>query len=139
MDTTTVVYAVNQILAGAGVGVWRPEGPAYSAWDIALAYGPLPEDPDQAIAVICYMQTDDVVTGRKDRYVQVRCRGNRNSLNGADVLADAVFEALHGVYHTTGFARITRTSAGISVADELARQERPDNYHIILDNPEATS
>lgn len=139
MDTTTVVTSVNQILAAAGVGVWRPTGPAYLATEVGIVYGPLPAAPDRAIGVTCYTQTDNPENGLADRYVQVRCRGAKGLPNGADLIADAVFAALHGIYRTHGFARVVRTSTAPLGADTNARQERTENYHISLDNPEATS
>lgn len=139
MDTTTVVYTVNAILDDAGVGAWHPVGPAYTSADVGIFYGPVGATPNRAIGVTCYTQTDDIETGRADRYVQVRCRGNPGAPNGADILADAVFTALHGVYRVSGISRITRTSTAPLGADDNGRQERTDNYHLILDNPEATS
>ena len=135
MDTTAVVTAVNQLLATASVGVWRPAG-GYTAAEVGLFYGPIGSVPDRAVGVTCYTQTDDILTGRSDRFIQVRCRGHRGAPNGADQLADAAFIALHGVYHTSGFARITRTSTAPLGADTNGRQERTDNYQLIIDNPE---
>jgi hypothetical protein len=134
MDTTEVTYAVAQILADAGAGVWRPTGPAYTAAEVAIAYGPLPASPDRAIGVTVYTQTDDPMTGLADRYVQVRSRGSRGAPNGADIVADAAFAALHNTYRTRGLARVTRTSTAPLGADENGRQERTDNYRIVLDN-----
>jgi len=137
MDTTTVVTAVNEILAAANVGKWQPAGPAYLTTEVGIFYGPIGAAPDRAIGVTCYTQTDDIVTERADRYVQVRCRGAKGLPNGADILADAAFAALHGVYRTSGFARITRTSTAPLGADTNARQERTDNYQLVIDNPGA--
>jgi len=138
MDTTEVTYAVAQILAEADVGQWRPTGPGYAPAEVGIYYGPIHASPDRAIGVTVYTQTDDVVTGLQDRYVQVRCRGAKGQPNGADLIADAAFEALHGVYHHLGFARVTRTSTAPLGADENGRQERTDNYRVIIDNSEAS-
>lgn len=138
MDTATVVTAVNEILAAAGVGVWRPAGPAYTLAEVGIFYGPIGAAPDRAVGVTVYVQSDDIETERKDRYVQVRCRGARGAPNGADLLADSVFYVLHGLVRTHGFARISRTSTAPLGADTNARQERTDNYRIIIDNPEAS-
>lgn len=115
------------------MGVWRPTGPAYTSAEIGIFYGPIGALPDRAIGVTCYTQTDNPENGRADRYVQVRCRGAKSLPNGADLIADAVFNALHGSYHTSGFARITRTSTAPLGADTNARQERTDNYQLIID------
>lgn len=133
MDTTALVYAVNQLLHNASVGVWRPTGPAYTSAEVGIFYGPILATPDRAIGVTCYTQTDDIVNGEAIRYVQVKCRGAKGLPNGADLVADAVFAALHGVYRTSGIARIVRTSTVPLGADENARQERTDNYQILID------
>lgn len=137
MDTTTVVTNVNEILAAANVGKWQPNGPAYLATEIGIFYGAIGATPNRAIGVTVYVQTDDVETERKDRYIQVRCRGNPGVPNGADLIADAAFAALHGIYRTSGIARITRTSTAPLGADTNARQERVDNYELVIDNPGA--
>jgi hypothetical protein len=134
LTTTTITWAIAQLLADAGVGVWRTGGLAYTASEAGIFYGPLLTQPDRAIGITVYAQTDDIVTGRKDRYVQVRYRGAKGAPNGADVLADAGFNALHGTYRTSGIARITRTSTAPLGADSNGRQERADNYQLILDN-----
>ena len=136
MDTTAVVYAVNTILHDALVGKWQPAGPAYTAAEVGIFYGPVGATPNRAIGVTIYTQTDDVETGRADRYAQLRFRGNPGAPNGADILADEAFVALQGVYHTSGIARITRTSTAPLGADGNGRQERTDNYQLILDNDE---
>lgn len=138
INTTDVVYAIAQILDIAGVGAWQPDGPAYVPTEVGVFYGPIAAAPDRAVGITVYSQTDDIETGRADRYVQIRCRGSRGRPNGADLLADAAFDALQGVYHTSGIARITRTSTAPLGADSNGRQERTDNYQLILDNPEAT-
>lgn len=138
MDDDVLTRVICERLAGAGVGVWRPAGPAYTAAETGIFYGALGATPDRALAVAVYLPVDDVETGIALRYLQVRSRGPRNLPDGADVLAGAVFRALHGTYPRGGIARITRTSAARLGADGNSRQERTDNYLVILDNPEAT-
>jgi len=134
MDTSTLTTAVCALLDAAGVGEWRPAGPAYTAAETGIFYGALGALPDKAIGVTCYTATDDIVTGLATRRVQVRCRGARNVPNGADLIADAVFAAIHGLYRTSGFARITREFPAPLGADGNSRQERTDNYLLVLDN-----
>lgn len=137
MNTSDLTTALCVLLDVAGVGQWRPAGPAYTTAETAIVYGPLPALPDRAIGVTVYIQDDDLVTGLADRMVQVRFRGAKNAPNGADVLADAAFTALHGVAHTSGIALIARSSTAPLGADTNGRQERTDNYRVIIDNPEA--
>jgi hypothetical protein len=138
MDTTSLVTVVAGLLAAAGVGVWQPAGPAYTPTQVGIFYGPIAPAPDRAIGVTVYDQTDDIETTLAERFVQIRCRGAKGAPNGADILADAAFTALHGVYRAGGIARITRTSTAPLGADENNRQERTDNYQLVIDNPEAT-
>lgn len=137
MNTTTLTYAIAQLLDDADVGVWRPEGPDYTAAEVGIFYGPIGPAPDRAIGVTTYLQDDDSETGLAVRMVQVRCRGARGAPNGADLIADAAFDALHGTYHTSGLASVTRKSTAPMGADGNGRSERSDNYRIVLDNPEA--
>ena len=136
MDTTAVTTAVCQLLHDFGVGVWSPTQ-AYLTTDVGVFYGPLGTLPDRAIGLTVYAATDDVETGLAHRYLQVRCRGAVGAPNGADALADSAFAALHGLYQTSGIARITRTSTAYLGADTNGRTERTDNYMLIIDNPEA--
>jgi len=133
VDTSTLTTTVCALLDAAGVGQWRPAGPAYSAADVGIFYGPIGSAPDRAIGVTTYLQTDDPVTGLAVRMVQIRCRGAKGPA-GADVIADAVFAALHMLHQTSGIARITRTSTAPLGADGNGRQERTENYRVVIDN-----
>ena len=135
MDDGELTRVICERLAAAGVGVWRPAGPAYTATGTGIFYGSLGATPDRALAVAVYLPVDDIRTGLSLRYLQVRSRGPRGTPDGADTLAGAVFDALHGTYPRGGIARITRTSAARLGADGNSRQERTDNYLIVLDNP----
>ncbi|MGV8972912.1 MAG: phage tail terminator protein [Rhodoglobus sp.] len=135
MDTSTVTTTVCALLDTANVGEWRPSGPAYSAGEVGIFYGPILAAPDRAMGVTTYLQTDDPETCLAVRMVQVRYRGAKGIPNGADILADAGFAALHMLHHTSGIARITRSSTAPFGADGNGRQERVDNYRVIIDNP----
>jgi len=136
VDTAQVTTTVCVILDAAGVGEWRPTG-AYTTAEVGIFYGAIAAAPDRGIGVTTYMQTDDVETGLAVRMVQLWCRGTHGDPRGADVLADAAFAALHGIYHRSGLASITRKSSAPMGADGNGRQERSDNYVIVIDNPEA--
>lgn len=138
MDDRTLTHAVAALLAAAGVGVWRPAGPAYTADETGIHYGAIPAAPDRGVGVRVYLPSDDIETGLATRWVQLRTRGARNSPDGADVIADANFRALHDTYPGGGIARIVRTTSAPLGADDNGRQERTDTYQLILDNPEAT-
>lgn len=138
MNTSALITTIAELLATAGVGAWRPAGPAYTATETAITYRALPAAPDRAIAVAAYDNVDDPVTGTAVRFVQLRVRGRAERIADADDLADFAFGVLHDRHQPApGIARILRTSTVPLGADGNARQERSDNYQIILDNPEA--
>jgi len=139
MDTTQVTYAVAQLLHDAGVGVWSPTGTAYTSAQVGIFYGALAAAPDRAIGVTVYSQDDDILVTLQQRSVQIRYRGAPGAPNGADILADAGFAALQGIYHVPGIARITRAFVSVLGPDTSGRQERTDNYLIVLDATEASS
>lgn len=140
MDTQQLVATVATILADAHTDwAWQPDGPAYTASQVGIFYGAIGADPDRAIGITPYVTQDDHVTTLAIRRVQLRFRGAPRNPNGADALADAAFHTLQGLARVAGLNLVTRESSAPLGADANDRQERTDNYQIILDNPEATS
>ncbi|GMA22285.1 hypothetical protein GCM10025864_44500 [Luteimicrobium album] len=132
--TTDLLEGVAQMLADAGVGVWRPDGPAYTASEVGIVVGRMPASPDQVLAITSYPVTSsalsDTVIG-----VQVRARGPR----GADPrpvndLTDAVYEHLHGVEQLTFggvyVAHAWRASLALLGADDAGREETSSNFYV---------
>jgi hypothetical protein len=139
MDDRTLVTRLCEQLAAASGWAWRPTGPDYTPAEVGVFYGALGPAPDQAVGVTIYDWTDPYPVGPSTRRVQIRHRGARGSLVGADVLAGATFAALHGLARVAGISLATRVLVAPLGADENDRQERADSYLIILDNPEASS
>jgi hypothetical protein len=115
---------------------WIPDGinPAAS---VRLFYGAVGTSPDTAVGVRVYGGTDDLVDGLKTRRVQLWHRGPKGTVDGADKLADASFVALQGLSRVEGINTASRLSWAVLGADGSGREQRSDNYQIILDNPEA--
>jgi hypothetical protein len=132
MDDVALVMTLCTWLDAAGVGAWRPDGPAYAGDEVGVFYGALDTGPDRAVGVTVYATDDDVALGTALRWVQVRYRGAPGRPDGADVLAAAGFRALHGVHHRDGIARARRVSSAHLGADDSGRLERTDNYEITL-------
>lgn len=132
MDDSTLTQTVATMLNDAGAGIWRPDGPAYAAAEIGIHYGAIPVSPDQGIGLTIYNTDDDVVVGTKTRWLQARTRGLKGRSDGADALSATVFAALQGVTHRAGIALMHRVSSLPLGADENGRQERSDNYRILL-------
>lgn len=104
---------------------------------IAVFYGRIDDAPDRAVGVRVYGVTDE--QHLHWRRVQIRVRGGKRKRRDADQIAGVVFTALHGLSRVGGISGIRRDSMTPLGADLNGRDERTENYTIILDNPEATS
>lgn len=112
-----------------------PDAPEYPATSTGIYYGAIPDAPDRAVGVRVYAPIDDGET--LARRVQIRTRGRKHLTNDADRMAGVIFAVLHGLSRVGGISDIRRISFGPLGADTKGREERSDNYQIILDNPEA--
>lgn len=125
---------VCELLGTIDDWVW----PSTSTADVGVFYGRIGDSPSRAVGARVYMTSDE----RDDvawRRLQLRFRGERGDPTGADRLADRAFVRLHRLSRLGGISGISRLSMAPSGADENGREERTDNYLIILDNPEASS
>lgn len=138
MDDVALTKLVCTLLGEITGWEYRDEGPAYAETLVGVYYGSIKERPDRAVGVRMYLPEDDRVTGLAVRRVQVRYRGSRGDPTGADTLADAGFARLHTLSRVGGISDSRRlSSSGPLGADTNGREERTDNFEIILDNPEA--
>jgi len=116
---------------------WRETGPAYSESVVGVHYGAIKATPSRGVGVRVYLASDDLDESLSWRRMQIRFRGPRNDPTGADALADAAFARLQGLSRVGGISGISRLSMAPLGADGNGREERAENYQIILDNPEA--
>lgn len=121
-------------LASQGFGVYRTSTP-YTAADKAITIKRLPATPDWALAVNVYDVADEISLPTKRVRVQLRFRAP-GIPTAVDEWADDVAAALHGLHHfTAGNVRIERAErinfAALGV-DDNRREERTDNYELIL-------
>lgn len=109
--------------------------------DIALTAKVLPDTPDRALAVTVYDRSENPDPNLPDLVlaVQVRARGRVTDPLECDDLAEDARLALHQVHRVTwGDLRIERIywfSGGHIGPDESGRQERSDNYRMVLQRP----
>lgn len=136
MDDVQLTYRICELLGRVPGWEWDPDpdAPAYPASSVGIYYGAIQPKPDRAIGVRVYATSDDDVLVRR---VQLLQRGRPHDGAGADALAGVAFSVLHMLSRVGGISDIRRTSSGPLGADENDREERSDNYQIILDNPEA--
>ncbi|MFD0886770.1 minor capsid protein [Streptosporangium algeriense] len=136
--TTTILTAIAEQLHAAGAGVWRPDGPPYSAAETAIVFGRLPTEPDRAIALVCYgvdQDADDPVNTDSTIGVQLRVRGTTDPRE-VDRIADAAFGALQGwAAPAAGILLMTRRIQAPMGTDGNGRWERADSYRLLTHHP----
>ena len=136
MGDSELTQVICRLLAQRCGWAWVPDDINPTA-PVRLFYGAVGTDPDQAVGVTVYGGTDDLVDGLRVRRVQLMHRGTKGNPAGADDLTDETFAVLQGLSRTAGINTAFRLSWARLGPDGNGRQERSDNYQIILDNAEA--
>ncbi|MDF2554130.1 MAG: Bacteriophage minor capsid protein [Microbacterium sp.] len=134
MDDVALTRAICALLGRVPGWFYDPDVETLPADRVAIFEGAIQPEPDRAIGVRCYASTDGDLLVRR---VQLRLRGAPYDSTGADALAGVAFTVLHGLSRAGGISDIRRISSGPLGADTSNREERSDNYQVILDNPEA--
>lgn len=101
--------------------------------------GRIGDTPDRGVGVRLYDGGDDPINDERFRLVQLRFRGRRGDPDVADELASTALPVMEAVSRVGGISGIRRNSFGPLGADNNGREERTDDYIIILDTPEASS
>ena len=137
MDDVALTELICSILGTIPGWDWTREDPdhVYAPDAVVIFYGALGPEPDTAVGVRVYGTTDE--RDLRWRRVQLRLRGERGRPDGADALSAPSFAALHGLSRLGGISSISRQSMAPAGADGNRREERTENYLIILDNLEA--
>ena len=134
MDDETLTDRVCDFLATLPTFSYRDDAPDGG---VQIFYGSTDDEPDRAIGVRVYGAVDE--RHLHWRRAQVRSRGEKRNKQDADKIAAVVFAALHGLSRVGGISGIRRESMSPLGADQNGREERTDNYIIILDNQESSS
>lgn len=90
----------------------------------------LPATPDAGVAITVYATEDDITASI--RRVQFWCRGKRGDPFSADRLGDDLLAHLHWLHADPVISRAQRLSFALLGQDGNGRDERTDNYQIIL-------
>ncbi|MDJ1113236.1 phage tail terminator protein [Microbacterium dauci] len=106
---------------------------------VEIFYGAIPPEADRAIGVRVYGISSDNENTVRGRRAQLRTRGRRGSKNDADQIASTARTFLTGIVRRNGISSITDPSFSLLGDDGNGRQERTDNFTVILDNLEAFS
>lgn len=129
--TSDLLAGLAQLIAGAGLGTYRPTG-VYTSAETGITIAVVPEAPDRLICLTPYPVDDtgltDVITG-----VQIRMRAGRNPTDVSD-LADNVRDLFHNRRgFTAGAVLVTamwRESQALLGQDEHGRIELASNYYV---------
>lgn len=96
----------------------------------AIAAKRLASSPDAGIAITVYATEDDITA--RIRRVQFWSRGDRDDPFSADRIADDLLAHLHWLHNDPVVSRARRLSFAQLGQDGNGRDERTDNYQIIL-------
>jgi hypothetical protein len=135
---TALLNGLAEYLAAAGVGTFRASGSYQSGDSNPIFIGVVPASPDRAVTLTGYPVEDSLNLSDSTQGVQVRTRGTKDPRTTSD-LADAVFDALHGLeWIELGGIRVSqarRVSGSPLGPDENGRHERSDNYYLLAHRP----
>lgn len=138
--TSRLLAGLAQHLADNGIGVWRPDGPAYTADETGILIRAIPSSPDRIITLAAYPVTGYVGLADITVGVQMRLRGGTDPRD-CDDLADAIFDLLDSASGLTlgGIAvvQMYRQSYASLGADANGRWERSENYYADAMRPTA--
>ncbi|MER7047729.1 minor capsid protein [Streptomyces jumonjinensis] len=134
--TSDLLAGLSQLIAAAGLGVYRPGG-IYTDGETGIFHGVMPEGPDRAVFLSPYPVEDsdltDAITG-----VQVRLRAGPDPTAVLD-MADGVFAALHNRcqldFGTVRVSLIWRQSEALLGQDQHGRTELTSNYYARSNRP----
>lgn len=134
-----LVLLAAGILSEHEVGVWRLDG-AYEADEVGIVVNAVPDRPASLISLATYPLGDDVDYADSTIGLQVRTRRAGLDPRPVGVLADACFDALHGLAGLdmpdgNRLIDIARTSGTVLGQDSSGRWERTDNYRARVHAP----
>lgn len=140
MDDAALTVLLCEQLGRIPKWAWRPDPEdLYLESEVAVFYGSIDPTPDRACGVRVYGTID----ARDDHYgarrVQLRLRGARGQARGADLLAWPAFLVMQNLSRVGGISGASRQSMTPLGADDNGREERTENYLILLDNTEAST
>lgn len=139
IDDATLTKLICSLLGDVPGWEWWEHDDPYPKTSTGIYYGRIGEDPDRAIGVRVYASSDNYEESLSSRRVQLRVRGKRGDADDADHLAQIAFLRLQGLSRVGGISGIRRDSMSPLGADDNGREQRSENYTIILDNQEALS
>lgn len=130
--TTNLITGIAELLSDAGVGEWRPDGPAYTANEVGILMRAVPSQPDRVITLAPSIVASPIGLSDFIQGVQIRCRGTTDPRVCED-LGDQVFDLLDSASRLTlggvSVVQIYRQSHTPLGQDGNGRWESSSNYY----------
>ncbi|GII98389.1 hypothetical protein CLV28_0712 [Sediminihabitans luteus] len=139
--TSDLEAGLAEHLAAAGLGVWRPTGPAYTTAEVGIVTGRVPTAPDRVIVINAYNVTSGLLS-HVTLGLQIKVRGPKSAdPRPAQDLTDAIYDRLHGARDLTlagiPVALLWRQSWAWLGPDANGRDETTSNYYAETAHPSA--
>ena len=136
---TNLMTGIAQLLATAGLGVWRDTG-IYAPTETGIVMDTVPQSPDRVITLTDYVVSDDPTLSDSVIGVQVRTRWGGQDPRPVKDLDGSIFDALHGLEGVTLTGGIHIVScfrrSGVSMGqDANNRWGRSSNYYATVHRP----
>lgn len=135
-STRDIFTGLATLIAGAGIGVYRPDGSAYAAGETAIVFAESPPSPDRVIMMQVVPMTDETVLPSGVWMVQFYFRGVPGNRLDVHDLGDSVFDLLQGATGLTlGSVTVDQCQRQGSVPngqDPSKRWTRIDRYMLDL-------
>lgn len=140
MDDATLTKAICAALGTVPGWNWTEDPDTeYPTDEVGIYYGAIAETPDRAIGIRLYSVPSDDENTARTRRIQARIRGARRDRDDADQIASVLRTVLPRMRPPAGVALISYYSTGDLGPDNNQREQRTENFTIILDNQESTS
>lgn len=134
--TSDVLTGIAQLIAGAGLATWNPNG-VYTTSQTGILMKIMADGdtvPDRLLVLNLVPLTDEISNPLGRSMLQIAGRGARNNPLDVDALMDPVFDLLHGrtgdVFGSTTVVQMFRYSSVPMGEDSLIRSERADKYYL---------
>lgn len=138
--TSRLLAGLAEHLQAAGIGVWRPDGPSYTAAEVGIVIRGIPTSPDRIITLAPYVVASPPGLADVTQGVQIRVRGTKDPRVAED-LADSVFDRLDSAHGITWggipIVQVYRQSYAALGADANGRWETSSNYYVEAMRPTA--
>jgi hypothetical protein len=139
--TANLLTGLAEHLAANAVGVWRPDGPAYTSTETGILIRAVPQSPDRLVTLAPYVVASPTGLADFTQGVQIRCRGTTDPRVCED-LADTVFDLLDSASGLTlggvSVVQMYRQSSTSLGQDGNSRWESSSNFYVEAMRPTLT-